>query len=183
MVVRDSATTFHQLNFIPVFEAIGSRRMGMKLENRIRCGHCRRTSSNRGVCVHENAVVHDAKELNSSSIEGEEDKEVGGNRSNSTKVSFVSRLPRRALPRKSDNDASLKFLLSFSNACHGRIRRNEEVPKGVPVNVLEGLGQDFDEDVSSAKLSLYRRGSTGCNTHFTNVLSSCTLSYLARAGH
>lgn len=136
MVVRDTVTAVRQLNFIPIFEAMGARRIGMKLENR----HCRRTASNRGVCVYEHAVVQAGTELDSHITEVEEEEGRGGNWSRSTKVSFVSTLPRPALPCKSDNEACLKILRSLNDACNARLQRNELDGTGVPVTGLEEIG-------------------------------------------
>lgn len=93
---------------VPVIETRSGKKASQPLERRLRCKGCRRSSTHRGLCVHERAALEDAKLLDDN---GDNDAEQVV-ASTSTKVSYVSTLPRRAILCPSDHKA-IHFLVSF----------------------------------------------------------------------
>lgn len=82
---------------VPVIETLASKKMSKELSRRLRCTACRRSPEKRGICPHETGVLKAAEELDEKgTTEMMDDVQPG-----SAKLSYVSILPRRAVPCKS----------------------------------------------------------------------------------
>lgn len=123
IAIRNDAVTPNDISFVPVVEARDRKHLYMALRRRLRCLHCRRSSSNRGLCEHENCAMVTAHLLDDTSckeskeaderFEDDDDEMDGGTEDAVAQTQregrerFISKLPRRILP------CQMQFLIFF----------------------------------------------------------------------
>lgn len=71
----------------------------------VKCYHCRRAAVNRGLCVHELAVVAAIARQNDQEKNCDDENDNNENERQSVRVDFTSKLPRRSLPCQADYEA------------------------------------------------------------------------------
>lgn len=115
-----------------VIESRCGKKAYQQLSRRLQCTKCARNSANRGQCIHESTVLSSAEELDE--LPDVVDEAMVGNQS--ARVSYLSTLPRRAIPCASNRKSTQHVCASLTRAQWQRTKRDVDkhgvgkVPEG-----------------------------------------------------
>lgn len=149
---RKEAKSILAPNLLPVIEGVSGRRAGGDPVGKLSCCYCARAATNRGKCDHE--------EGGALRIYVSTPDDIGDNEGISHKFNkYLSTLPRRALPCKSDFWATFRMLVSLSKVCQTRCQTGKVNEEGEATGDLAAFAQNY--------VAMDRRRpckGTGCNT-------------------